>query len=142
LPRGTWFDFWTEQATEGAHEIDRAVDLATVPVYVRAGAVIPLGPVRQYTEEPVDGPMTLVVYPGADGQATWYEDDGTTFNYRRGEWMRVVMTWRDAARRLSLRLAPGSRMLPPSSRRIDVRLAGSTKSASAVFTGRAIDLVL
>ncbi len=67
LPRGAWFDFWTEERVDGGREIDRAVDLATMPLYVRAGAVIPMGPVKQYTDEPSDEPMTLVVYPGADG---------------------------------------------------------------------------
>ncbi|HEX5439134.1 MAG TPA: TIM-barrel domain-containing protein, partial [Gemmatimonadaceae bacterium] len=67
LPRGAWYDFWTEQKADGGREVARPVDLATMPLYVRAGAIIPLGPVKQYTAERVDGPLSLVVYPGADG---------------------------------------------------------------------------
>ena len=67
LPRGTWYDFWTREKMEGGHEIARKVDLETIPVYVRAGAVIPMGPVKQYTEEKVDAPVRLVVHPGTDG---------------------------------------------------------------------------
>ena len=118
LPRGTWFDFWTEERLEGGREIDRAVDLETMPLYVRAGAVIPMGPVKQYVDEKVDGPLTLVVYPGADGSTSLYEDDGRSFDYRKGQFMRIAIAWQDAERRLTLTLAPGSRMLPPGSRNL------------------------
>lgn len=142
LPRGAWYDFWTNERVEGGREIDRAVDLATIPLYVRAGAVIPLGPVRQYADEPSDEPLTLVVYPGANGSSSMYEDDGKSFEYRKGAWMRVTMEWQDASRQLSLRLAPGSRVLPPARRRIDVRLAGSTDTRSVAFSGQPVTVRL
>jgi alpha-glucosidase len=142
LPRGTWFDFWTEQRADEEREIDRAVDLATMPLYVRAGAIIPMGPVRQYVDEHSDEPVTLIVYPGADGESSWYEDDGNTFDYRRGDFMRIAMVWNDAARRLTLRLAPGSRMREPAPRRIDVRVAGSKKVTPLTFTGREVEVSL
>jgi alpha-glucosidase/alpha-D-xyloside xylohydrolase len=136
LPRGAWYDFWTDERVEGGREIDRPVDLATMPLYVRAGAVLPLGPVKQYAEQPTDEPLTLVVHPGASGSSTLYEDDGLSFDHRTGEWMRVAMAWDDATRRLSLSLA-GGRMLPPSSRSIRVRVAGST--ATTHVTQGAVD---
>src|SRR5437899_12364231 len=58
LPRGVWYDFWTEQRIEGSREIERPVDLATTPLYVRAGAIVPLGPIKQYTSESVEAPLT------------------------------------------------------------------------------------
>ena len=125
LPAGRWYDFWDESAHDGGRHLRRPVDLATLPLYVRAGALLPLGPVRQYSSEPVDGPLTLHVSPGADGAVTVYEDDGQTFDYKRGAWMGIEMQWSDARRTLTLRLAKGSRMLPPASRRISVRVAGS-----------------
>ena len=140
LPHGAWFDFWTEQRVDGLREIDRAVDLETMPLYVRAGAMVPMGPVRQYTSEPVEGPVTLTIYPGADGTFLLYEDDGQTFDYRKGEWMGIAMQWRDAQRRLTLQLAQGSRMLPPAKRAIDVRLAGSTATKPVVFTGQTLQI--
>jgi len=106
---------------------------------VRAGAIVPMDPVRQYTDEPVTDPTTLVVYPGADGESAWYEDDGKSFDYRRGDAMRVIMTWRDAPRRLSLRLAPGYKLRSPSPRRINIRLAGSSAVKIVEFTGRPLD---
>ena len=140
LPRGHWFDFWTEEKVEGGREISRPVDLATLPLYARAGSIIPLGPVKQYTAEKVDGPLALVVYPGADATFWLYEDDGATFNYRRGEWMKLQATWDDRRRRLTLRLAEGSRMLPPRRRHIEVRVAPEQATRAVVFEGRPVEV--
>jgi alpha-glucosidase/alpha-D-xyloside xylohydrolase len=142
LPRGRWIDFWTEERIDGGREIDRAVDLETLPLHVRAGAVIPFGPVKQYVDEPVDAPVSLVAYPGADGSASLYEDDGTTFDYKKGQFMRIDMDWRDAGRRLSLRLARGSRMLPPLKRPIEIRVAGEKATKRVVFDGKPLDVQL
>ncbi len=85
---------------------------------------------------------SLVVYPGANRVSSWYEDDGKSFEHRRGDWMRVQIEWNEASRRLVLRLMPGSRMRAPASRRIVVRVAGSSKTSSLVFSGRPIELVV
>jgi alpha-glucosidase (family GH31 glycosyl hydrolase) len=111
-------------------------------MYVRAGAVIPTGPVKQYVDEPSDAPMELTVYPGADATSSWYDDDGRTFDYRKGEWMRVLMSWNDRTRRLSLRLAPNSKMSAPAERKFVVRIAGTTVMKELAFTGRPIDVRL
>jgi alpha-glucosidase/alpha-D-xyloside xylohydrolase len=142
LPRGVWIDFWTEEKMEGGRAIERQVDLETMPLHVRAGAVIPQGPVKQYVEEQVDAPMSLTVYPGADGTSSVYEDDGTSFAYRNGQFMRIEMLWRNADRRLSLRLAPGSRMLPPQKRQLDVRVAGEKAIRGVVFEGKPLEVKL
>ena len=89
LPPGQWHDFWTGDPVTGGQEVSRTVDLKTMPLYVRAGAVIPLGPVRQYVTEPVDGPLTLRVYPGADGRFSLYEDDGESFRYEHGDYTAI-----------------------------------------------------
>jgi len=142
LPRGTWFDFWTEEPTAGGREIDRPVDLATLPLYVRAGSVLPLGPVKQYTEDPVDAPLSVVVYPGADGAFVLYDDDGISLAHRRGEWMRLEMRWQQASRTLSLRLAPGSTLRPPARRAVEVRVAGESRVRRAVFSGSPLQVRL
>jgi alpha-glucosidase/alpha-D-xyloside xylohydrolase len=142
LPKGTWFDFWTAERVEGGREIERAVNLETTPLFVRAGAVVPMGPVKQYVDEKVDGPLRFVVYPGADGTASVYEDDGRSFEYRKGQFMRIALGWRDAGRRLTLTLAPGSRMLPPGSRNIEVVLAGQTAGKPVTFNGKPVEVRL
>jgi alpha-glucosidase/alpha-D-xyloside xylohydrolase len=142
LPRGVWFDFWTEEKTDGGREIDRAVDLATLPLYVRAGAIVPMGPLKQYTAEPVDGPLTVTVYPGADGSFEMFEDDGKSFEYRRGGWMGVAFKWADRDRRLAIALMPGSRMRAPLVRDVVVRVAGQQATQSVKFSGRPVSLKL
>jgi hypothetical protein len=111
-----------------------------MPLHVRAGAIVPLAPVRQHVDEPAADPLALVVYPGADGAFMLYEDDGRTFEYRRGDWMGVELRWTDRARRLSLRLVKGSRMRPPAPRPIVVRLAGEASTRPVLFAGRPLDV--
>ena len=142
LPRGSWFDFWTEERIDGGREIERTVDLATMPIHVRAGAIIPLGPVKEYAEQSVERPLRLVVYPGADGSYVLYEDDGKSFDYRKGGWMKVELSWRDRDRRVSLRLAQGGRMLPPAHRPITIRVAGSQVEKTIVFDGSPLEVRL
>ncbi|HWC98707.1 MAG TPA: TIM-barrel domain-containing protein [Candidatus Sulfopaludibacter sp.] len=134
LPEGVWHDFWTDRRIEGGAEITRPVDLETTPLYVRAGSVIPLGPVKQYTAEPVDAATTLRIYPGADSTFLLYEDDGESFNYRKGQWMGIRLDWNDARRTLSLRLEPNSRFL--GARRFEGVLGGVAKPLT--FEGRAL----
>lgn len=141
LPRGDWVDYWNSERVSGGQEIERAVDLATTPLYVRAGAVIPTGPVRQYTDEPTAEPVTLTVYPGVDGRGALYEDDGRSFEYRRGASMRVVMDWNDRARLLRLGLAPGSRMLGEGIVRFRVVVAGQPHR-EIEFRGKRVEIRL
>jgi alpha-glucosidase/alpha-D-xyloside xylohydrolase len=106
LPKGEWYDWWTNARATGGQTVARAVDLATMPIYVRAGAIIPVDPVRQYTSEPVAEPTTLRVYRGADGQFTLYEDDGISQEYLQGKgsWTRIA--WND--REGQLTIEPGA----------------------------------
>jgi len=142
LPKDRWYDFWTEEAHVGGREVNRTVDLATMPLYVRAGAILPIGPVKQYTDERVDAPITVQVYPGANGAFALYEDDGKSFDYRRGDWMGIDMRWDDRERRLRLSLASGSRMREPARRVIRVRVAGSSAVHDVTFAGSPVEVRL
>lgn len=142
LPRGTWFDFWTGEKLEGGREITRNVDLGTIPLYCKAGAIIPTGPVKQYTEERDDGPVTLRIYPGADGAFSLYEDDGKTFNFRNGEYMRTAISWNDHSRQLNIRLAKGSRHWGPLERSFRVQVIGESEAHDIVFRGSAVRTVI
>jgi alpha-glucosidase (family GH31 glycosyl hydrolase) len=138
LPVGDWYDFWTGERLGGGREISRAVDLETLPLYVSAGSILPLGPVKQYTGEATDQPLSISIYPGADASFLLYEDDGSSFNYRNGEWMGVQMKWNNSRRSLTLSLASDSRMLVPMSRNIEVRLGETVQSA--VFNGSQVEV--
>jgi alpha-glucosidase (family GH31 glycosyl hydrolase) len=139
LPAGGWYDFWTQERLDGGREISRKVDLETIPLYIRAGSILPLGPVKQFVGEKVEQPLSVSIYPGGDTSFLLYEDDGSTFNYRKGEWMGIQMDWHDATQTLTMRLAAGSRMLPPSHRKLDVQLAQQTRSV--VFDGSPVKVV-
>jgi hypothetical protein len=92
------------------------------PAYVRAGAILTLGPVKQYVEEKVDQPWTISIYPGADGSFLLYEDDGRSFNYRKSDWLGLQMTWNDERRVFAVHLAQGSRA--PERRKVEVKFEG------------------
>jgi alpha-glucosidase (family GH31 glycosyl hydrolase) len=142
LPHGSWFDFWAGTRQEGGREITRDIDLATIPLYVRAGAVLPMDPVRQYTAEKVAGPMTLRIYPGADGKSTLYVDDGETFDYRKGKSTHVEIEWSDSQRQLHLRLRDGSELLPQAKKHIQARVVGEAAHKDFIFDGRPISIKL
>jgi alpha-glucosidase/alpha-D-xyloside xylohydrolase len=133
LPAGGWYDFWTGERLEAGRTVRRAVDLETMPVYVRAGAVVPMGPAKQYALEPVDGPLTLVVYSGADGEAQVYEDDGVTFDYERGAFTRLRCRWNEGRRELRIVPEKGS----ARARRIEVRLVPGGARQSVTVRGGA-----
>ncbi|GAC1365046.1 MAG: hypothetical protein NVSMB3_13620 [Acidobacteriaceae bacterium] len=127
LPAGRWWDFWTNEQAEGGKEVTRAVDLGTMPLYVKAGAIVPIGPVKQYTAEPTAEPVTLRVYPGADGRFTWYDDDGASFRYETGEFLRVECEWNDSARALTLTRDPKGRFDIGRKVRVEVNGGGASK---------------
>ncbi len=133
LPSGQWWDLWREQAVQGGAEISRDVDLRTMPIYVKAGAVVPLGPVKQYVAEPVEEPLCLRIYPGADGGFTLYEDDGESFRYREGEFLRIRCQWEDARRTLTLRVDPKGRAA--DGRKMRLEIVGARASAMVTLRG-------
>lgn len=138
LPRGRWYDFWTNERLDGGREIDRAVDLETLPLFVREGAIVPFGPVKQYVDEKVEGLLSITVYPGADGEFLLYEDDGISFNYRKGDWMGLPLKWNEARRALAIRLAPGSCMRSPRRRNLEVKVGDSSQSVE--FDGKPLEV--
>jgi alpha-glucosidase/alpha-D-xyloside xylohydrolase len=138
LPRGVWYEFWTGESMAGGRDVVRAVDLETMPLYVRGGSILPLGPVKQYVNEKVEEPLAVTIYPGANASFTLYEDDGASFNYRKGEWTGIEMLWIDASKTLRLNLAPGSKMLSPAAKKMVAILDGEKRNFD--FDGRAFEI--
>lgn len=137
LPAGRWFDYWTGESLDGGKEVIRPVDLATMPIYARAGAILPHGPRENYTAEKPNDPLDIRVYPGSDGRFVMIEDDGETFSSAP---MSVVFSWNDSKRNLSVTLAPGSPMRPPMTRRLKVEVVGQGFVTNAVFAGQPLSL--
>jgi len=89
FPPGDWYDFWTDVRHAHDEKIQLRPRLEEMPLYVRAGAILPMQPVVQNTRETPDGPLQLHVYPGEDCRGSLYEDDGHTFAYQKGEILRI-----------------------------------------------------
>jgi alpha-D-xyloside xylohydrolase len=100
LPRGAWYDFWTGKRLAGGRTVQAAAPYDRIPVYVRAGSILPMGPDLQYTDEKPADPITLVVYTGANGRFSLYEDDGASYGYERGESARIPLRWDEKSRTL------------------------------------------
>jgi alpha-glucosidase/alpha-D-xyloside xylohydrolase len=135
LPAGDWYDFWSKEKLSGGREISRAVGLETIPLFVRAGAVIPMDPLRQYTGEKVEGPVELFVHPGADGGFSFYEDDGRSFDFRKGVFQRINIVWNDSRRTLSMRPAHGS-----GAKKFLVHVVGESVNREVSFRGAPIEV--
>ncbi len=126
LPEGAWWNFWTGVRVGGGKRITVSAPLDTLPMFVKAGAVVPMDPVRQYTSEHVDEPTVLQVYPGADGMFHWYDDDHVSFQYEQGHFMRVRCEWNDGKRTLTLTRDLKGRQ--GVGRKLLVKMAGSDKA--------------
>jgi alpha-glucosidase/alpha-D-xyloside xylohydrolase len=135
LPRGGWWDYWKNVRVEGGSEVTREVDLETLPLYVKAGAIVPMGPVKQYTSEESSEPVVLRVYPGADGTMALYEDDGKSFDYEKGAFSRIVCRWDDGARTLSLKADAEGHV--PKGGVFVVEIAGTNTSKRLILEGDA-----
>jgi alpha-glucosidase/alpha-D-xyloside xylohydrolase len=142
LPAGEWWDYWTHrrEKSEGGIEVTRESDLSTIPLYVRAGAIVPTGPVRQHATEPSEEPVTLSVYPGTDGQFSWYEDDGISFAYQHGQFSRIECSWKNSARKLTLTRSGGH--IPSAATKVVIHAVdnGTKKKISLTNHPMVIDL--
>ncbi len=102
LPKGDWYDFWTGAKVAGGKVVAVKADIDTIPVHVPAGAILPLGPVLTYADQPSPEPLEIRIYPGRDGRFELYDDAGDGYGYEKGERATTRLTWNNAARTLSL----------------------------------------
>src|SRR5260221_14495368 len=102
FPSGTsWWNFWTGQSYSGGKTNPTAAPVDTLPLYVRAGSIIPYGPVIQYATQSVD-PIELRVYRGANGSFTLYEDENDNYNYESGAYATIPMSWNESTHTLTI----------------------------------------
>jgi alpha-glucosidase (family GH31 glycosyl hydrolase) len=106
LPEGLWHDWWSGEVVKGGKDVVRNVDLSIMPIYVRAGAIIPVDPVRQYTGETVSAPTTIKIFTESDGRFTLYEDDGISLEYLHGVGRWTGFKWSEKERTLTIQPAP------------------------------------
>jgi alpha-D-xyloside xylohydrolase len=109
VPDGTaLFDFWTCEKLNGGQEVEKETPIDIMPLYVKAGSIIPLGPFQQYTYEKKLDTLEVRIYEGADGHFTLYEDEGDNYNYEKGKYATIDLVWNDKARTLEIRDRKGS----------------------------------
>ncbi|HCE45175.1 MAG TPA: glycoside hydrolase [Lentisphaeria bacterium] len=98
LPVGEWYDFWSGEKLAGGKTVERSCSLDVFPLYVRAGSILPMGPVIKHVNDKPDAPCEIRIYKGSDSSFTLYEDDGETYGYAKGRYATVELKWNDAAR--------------------------------------------
>lgn len=132
LPDGLWYDFWTGKTVPpGSQKASAPYD--SMPVYVRAGSIIPFGPELQYIAEKPQDPTTFYVYAGADGDFTLYEDDGLTYGYEKGEHSEIPLHWDDKAKKLTIGPTRGAFRGMLKERTFQVVLVSRNKPAGFSF---------
>ena len=136
LPAGCrWVEPDEGKTYDGGQAVTVRAPLERVPVFVREGTILPLSPVRQYTEEETDAPLEIVVFPGADGAFTLYDDDGISYAYENGMFQRIPMRWNDRERTLTLGAQEGRLR---KEQRMAVRLFGGKDTREITYTGEII----
>ena len=133
LPAGVWYDYWTGERIPGGEKIKLTPALDTVPIFVRAGAIVPQQPVVQSTAQVPQGPLELRVYPGPDCRGSLYQDDGTTFAYRQGEFLRLQFTCQADLDSLQLALSLPEGTFAPWWESVQVEVYGVQRRPQEVF---------
>ena len=142
LPEGICYDWWNNTEYKGGKNIEREVDLAIMPLFVRAGAIIPFDPLRQYTSEPVDMPIELKVFKGDDGSFTMYEDDGISLDYLENK--NITLTdfiWNDNAGSLTIKPRVNKGVEAKKSRKFKIMLLPSKETKTVTYNSKSIKVI-
>lgn len=124
-----WYDFWTGERMEGGQTISREVPIDLIPLYVKAGAILPLGPDVQYAAEKPWDHLELKVFAGDDGSFVLYEDEGDNYNYEEGAFSEIPISWNDGAKKLTIGARRGTFEGMLSERKFTITLSdGSSKT--------------
>jgi len=109
LPKGTdWIDFWTGEKYTGGQTVNKETPIDIIPLYVKAGSILPIGPEVQYAAEKRWDNLEIRIYPGADGEFTLYEDENDNYNYEKGIYSTITFNWNDAKKTLTINDRKGS----------------------------------
>ena len=124
-----WFDFHTNEHFRGGQTVKKNCPLDTLPIYVRAGSIVPMGPPVHYVTERLDAPYEIRIYPGADAKFTLYEDDGETYDYEKGQRATYDLVWHEATKTLSIGARQGSFPGMPTERKLTLLLVEKNNHA-------------
>lgn len=142
LPADTrWYNYWTNEAIEGGQKLTVSTTLNRIPLFVRAGSIVPYGPEVQYTSEKKWDNLTLCIYPGNNGSFTLYEDEGDNYNYENGAYTEIPMNWDNASRILTIGARKGEYNGMLQKRQFIVKtIDGNSKTVT--YTGKRIKVNL
>lgn len=140
LPEGEWTDFWNGTKITGPLSFSYDAPLDRIPLFVRAGSIIPMGPDVQYAGEKDWDNLEIRVYPGTDGSFTLYEDEGDGYGYEKGRYGRIVFGWDDAKRELSVSAVEGG--FPGMLKERDFHIVADSVEMDVHYTGNAIKKTL
>lgn len=142
LPKGTsWYNYWTNERSDGGQHIQCAAPLDKIPLFIKAGSILPMGPDVQYVGEKSWENLELKIYEGANGEFVLYEDEGDNYNYEKGAYTEIPLTWNNASRRLTIGDRKGSYDGMISSRTFTITLQdGSQKTV--LYSGKKITVKL
>jgi alpha-D-xyloside xylohydrolase len=108
LPKSTnWYNFWTGESIKGGQTVNTAAPIDILPLYIKAGSVIPMGPVVEYATQKANKAIELRIYPGANGQFTMYEDENENYNYEKGQYATFTFKWNDKLQQLNISATKG-----------------------------------
>jgi alpha-glucosidase len=138
LPRGEWFDFWTGQRHGGARHVIAQAPLEVLPLYVRAGAIVPMTAVQQFIGEKPVNTINLHIWPGANGELEWHEDDGVSMGYLVGDGHERKITASIGSGRGSIRFAASRGKRTSEIKKWRVILRGSIRKFRVKVNGRPI----
>jgi alpha-D-xyloside xylohydrolase len=133
LPAGTWYDFWTGATATGGASMTVNAPLSTIPLYVRGGSILPMGPNIEYAAQSSD-PLEIRIYPGQDGSFTLYEDAGDTYDYETGQYAEIPLAWNEASRTLTIGARSGSYTGMLASRTFNVVWVGTSHGSGGEVT--------
>lgn len=140
LPKDVdWYDFNTGERFEGGKEISVDLKLDNIPVFVKAGSIIPMEEKLDYANEVVDTPLLVKVFPGADGKFTYYEDDGESFGYEEGRYNLISMNWDDSSKELVI--AATSNKIAGGITGRNIRVICGDGAVEVVYTGEELKIV-
>jgi alpha-D-xyloside xylohydrolase len=138
LPAATaWYDFWTGKSLKGGQDIEADAPLERMPLFVRAGSIVPVGPQIEYAAQDPAGPIELRIYRGADGKFDLYEDAGDGYEYEKGAHAVIPIRWDDVTGMLTIGARQGSFQGLVEHRRFLVVLVADGRGVGADVTGSA-----
>jgi alpha-D-xyloside xylohydrolase len=128
-PAAGWYDFWTGSKLDGNQRLIAQAPLDRIPLYVKAGSILPLGPEVEYATQSPDAPLTLRIYRGTNADFNLYEDEGDTYDYEKGAHSIIPLHWDDAASTLTIGARAGSYPEMPSKRTFRIVMVSEGKGA-------------